>query len=290
MRNLTVLRKNAMPGAKKAVEVYIEDRENSEIEIEDVPCRKLGTVQSGEQKTFSVPETKAAVYVLDLFPEVALTGDKTTIPQGDTALYLVGKCRIGPDAPFRFSGPATADAPKYKPMSAKKGLIVAIAFAAAFLAPLLLKLMPSSGSQLDTTLQEPIKTYEEAGVSIDLPQNFQKTELDGYELIYSTMDAAAYFKKEPKKDNPEIAGWNLKEYTVHAAADKRVDPDQILSNAGIPYFTYEIPGADRTVYLHYSFNYETEDAFWNLDLAIAGKNRESYEPALMQWAKSVKFS
>ena len=54
MRNLTIKREKTFVGSLMKVHVYIEDHFNSEITINNVPCRKLGDLKNNEEKTFSL--------------------------------------------------------------------------------------------------------------------------------------------------------------------------------------------------------------------------------------------
>jgi hypothetical protein len=54
MRNLTIKREKTFVGSLMKVHVYIEDHFNSEITINNVPCRKLGDLKNNEEKTFEI--------------------------------------------------------------------------------------------------------------------------------------------------------------------------------------------------------------------------------------------
>ena len=47
------------------MKVYIEDNTSEEIRINDIPCRQLGTLKNGEEKTFQIGDEAAKVFVGD---------------------------------------------------------------------------------------------------------------------------------------------------------------------------------------------------------------------------------
>lgn len=290
MRKLTVLRKNSLVGTKKEVEVYIEDPENPDITLEDIPCRKLGSLSCGEAKHFDIPDRAATVYVLDLFPDIMLCGDKTKLPAGKKDLYLSGKVRMRKNSPFYFDGPATLNAPRYHPFSAHKKLIVTIAVLSCILTPILMGMMPKT-EKLDTTLQESaVHEYGEQGLHITLPSNFQKFDMEDYMLTYTTMDSAVYVVKELFSDGEDksFSQWNLQDYTTYVAAKNHIDPATIQKHKDLFYYTVEVPGAEGHEYLHYVFTYKGSDAFWMLQFAVAKEHAKTFEPSIFQWAESVR--
>ncbi len=50
MRNLTILRRKKAAAALGKMKVYIEDPFSNELDIKDVPCRKLGELKNGVEK------------------------------------------------------------------------------------------------------------------------------------------------------------------------------------------------------------------------------------------------
>lgn len=52
MRNLIIKRNKTFVGCATKLKVYIEDSASSEITINGVSCRKLGTIRNGEEQSF----------------------------------------------------------------------------------------------------------------------------------------------------------------------------------------------------------------------------------------------
>ena len=63
MRKLTIKREKRFSEFYKAFKVYIEDANACELDIEGVPCRKLGEIKNGEEVTFEIENHEARIYV-----------------------------------------------------------------------------------------------------------------------------------------------------------------------------------------------------------------------------------
>lgn len=293
MRTLTVLRKNSMAGTNKAVAVYIEDHDHPDTVLEEnVPCRRLGRLQMGEQKCFSVGEEAAKVYVVDEDVEDGLNGDRTQLPAGEKDLYLSGRIRHRRGTPFYFDGPATGKSFHYKPLTSRRGLIVVIAITACLLAPMLLRLMPTPGSSLDTTLQETTALYAGKNFTISLPGNFEEIEMEGYHKVYTTMDAAVYVNEEPYEgaEDPDFSKLTVEEYAQKVAANNRIDPKEIKHEGKIPYYEVQSVGNNGEKFSHFVFCYKGTAGFYMVKFSILEEHLQTYEKPILTWAQSVKVA
>ena len=63
MRNLTIRREKHFVASLATMKVYIEDPTANDLTINGVSCRKLGTLKNGEEKTFTIAEEAAKVFV-----------------------------------------------------------------------------------------------------------------------------------------------------------------------------------------------------------------------------------
>ncbi|MBQ9745983.1 MAG: hypothetical protein IJW21_04100, partial [Clostridia bacterium] len=64
MRKLTIKRAKTYVACLAKMNVYIEDENNYDLIINNSPCRKLGTLKNGEEKTFEISEASARVFVI----------------------------------------------------------------------------------------------------------------------------------------------------------------------------------------------------------------------------------
>ena len=63
-RNLTIKRRKKMVACLGTLKIYIEDPMRCDLIINNVACRKLGTLKNGEEKTFQIDKSAAKVFVI----------------------------------------------------------------------------------------------------------------------------------------------------------------------------------------------------------------------------------
>ena len=104
MRNLIIKRNKSLAGCFGKVKVYIEDAENGELTIKGSPCRKLGELKNGEEKTFPVPETQVKVVVIADEATREFCSDSRIVPAGEEDARFSGKNTFDPQRgnPFKF--------------------------------------------------------------------------------------------------------------------------------------------------------------------------------------------
>lgn len=144
MRNLTIQRTKSFVGCLGKFKVYIEDHNSSELEINGVPCRKLGELKNGEEKTFSIDENAQKVFVIADKMSRNYCNDFFNIPAGDTDMYLSGKSHFSPASgnAFRFDGVTDEEVLENRKKSGKKGgLVTVIAVVLGFIMGFLLMSM-----------------------------------------------------------------------------------------------------------------------------------------------------
>ena len=91
MRKLTIKRTKTFVACLAKMKVYIEDHSASEITISDVPCRKLGELKNGEEKTFEIGNEAARVFVIADQLSKDYCNDLYELPDGQEDIVLTGK-------------------------------------------------------------------------------------------------------------------------------------------------------------------------------------------------------
>ena len=90
MRKLTVKRKRHAAGGLFKDTLYIEDITSSTTVL-DIPCRKLGTLKNGEEKSFEISEGQARVIVVPKIINIYHGSDIAEIPWGTEDVVLCGQ-------------------------------------------------------------------------------------------------------------------------------------------------------------------------------------------------------
>lgn len=106
MRNLTIKRDKSFVACLMADKVYMEDSASSEITINNVPCRLLGTLKNVEQKTFSIPQEETKIFVIADKLSKNFCNEVYTVPAGEENVFLSGRNHFNPASgnAFRFDG------------------------------------------------------------------------------------------------------------------------------------------------------------------------------------------
>ena len=129
MRRLWIERRKATAACLVKMKVYIEDPENPDITIGDVPCRKLGELKNGQQRHFAIDEQPARVFVVADQLSRNVCNEFIRIPGGREDVFLTGQNRLKPWAgnPFRFDGEQEPEVLENRKQVERKGSRVLVA-------------------------------------------------------------------------------------------------------------------------------------------------------------------
>ena len=128
MRNLTIKRKKKFVACLGKLKVYIEDAQSNELIISGVPCRKLGDLKNGEEKTFEIGENSAKVFVI----ADTLSKDYCTefyqLSDGQDDIVLTGENYFNPanGNAFRFDNNNSAEVLAARKKGNKKGTVILV--------------------------------------------------------------------------------------------------------------------------------------------------------------------
>ena len=128
MRKLTIKRTKTFVACLMKMKVYIEDHSAGEIVINDVPCRKLGDVKNGEEKTFEIEDGAAKVFVIADKLSKNFCNDFYQLPEGTEDIVLSGKNYFNPinGNAFRFDNNDNAAASTNRKRGTRIGIIVMV--------------------------------------------------------------------------------------------------------------------------------------------------------------------
>ena len=97
MRNLTIKRTKSFVACLAKIRIYIEDPTANEISINNTPCRKLGELKNGEEKTFQIPNEAVKVFVIADKLSRNICNEYYQIPEGEDDISLSGKNKYNPE-------------------------------------------------------------------------------------------------------------------------------------------------------------------------------------------------
>ena len=91
MRNLTVKRAKSIVGCLAKIKIYIEDPNAGEININNTPCRKIGELKNGEEKTFAIENQVLKVFAIADAASKNFCFDYVELSEGEQDIFLSGK-------------------------------------------------------------------------------------------------------------------------------------------------------------------------------------------------------
>ncbi|MBQ1820539.1 MAG: hypothetical protein II117_02935 [Clostridia bacterium] len=290
MRTITVERQKKFTGAAVKFNVYVEDHEQFDTMIGDVPCRMAGILKNGGSVSFQIDDRETRVFVTQtsLSPNV----ETIRIPVGQSDLTLTGKLAgMGSGVAFWFDNNDSEEVQERRKTAVKKGkkqLILSILLTAALIvggvvARLAIKDSVScagKSSNQEFTVQE---------MTIKLNKTFSKESQVGYAAVFRSSDAIVFVTRESKSNLND--GVTLDDIAEYVMEQSEVDDMSGLKHEnGMPYVEYTMKddNSGETLKGYVTF-YESDKAFWYLEFMTLQKDYKKMLPSFERWAKSVTF-
>ena len=286
MRKLTVKREKSFVASLARMKVCISDPAG-DIVINDVPCRTLGILKNGEEKTFEIGEEAARVYVIGDKLSRNFCNDYYEIPAGEDDISLSGKNKFNPAAgnAFRFDSNDGAGAVENRKKSVKKGLIVFIVsllvgFACGFAVTYIIR---SSKKPVE-------KAFSSNGITIVLTSEFDEVDVPQMTAAFGSEKVVVYAIRESFELADWLAGLSLAEYG-DIVMENNGKPGLTLKTAGgLTYFDYDFNNTSANEeYRYYTFLYKADDAFWIVQFVTRVSDVGEYFDKIITWANSVSF-
>lgn len=122
MRNLIIKRTKSSVGCLMKMKVYIEDPAG-ELTINDTPCRKLGDLKNGEERTFPIGSEAVKVFVISDKLSKDYCNEYYQLPEGQEDISLSGKNKFNPASgnAFRFDNNESEGIATNRKKGTKKG-------------------------------------------------------------------------------------------------------------------------------------------------------------------------
>lgn len=129
MRKLTIQRTKSFVACLGRMKIYIEDRVTGDTTINGVPCKKIGDLGNGEERTFEIGEEAAKIFVIADSLSKGYCSELYELPEGKEDIVLTGKNRFNPITgnAFRFDNNESEAAKENRKRGTGKGVGVFIA-------------------------------------------------------------------------------------------------------------------------------------------------------------------
>lgn len=287
MRNLTIKRGKAFAASMAKSKVYIEDPASQELVIDGIPCRKLGELKNGEEKTFQIGNQQARIFVIAGKASTKYCKDMYPLPAGDEDVFLTGKHYFNPASgnAFRFDGLDDPETAKKR----KKGSIIGVVIlvCAILIGAIAGRLI---GRGVANATLSASKTFTNADFSITLTKQFQETDIEGFKYCYNTGDCVVYMLEEPFNTLSDGEDLSVEEYGRLVLQANNQNPNNLQTSNGQVWFTYEATDYEaNATYSYYVTAHKSADAFWLVQFACEKDDFDSMRSDFENWAKTVEF-
>lgn len=289
MRNLIIKRNKTFVGCAMSLKVYVEDAMSTEIKINGVSCRKLGTIKNGEEKSFLIDNEAVKVFVIADKLSKDYCNEFYKVPEGQEDIYISGKCKYNPanGNAFRFDGVTDEEVLANRKKGNKKGLIVLVI---ALVVGMLAGAIPGLSGAFDN-VKVTAEQFAVDNMQITLTNEFTTESYQGYNGVFASKEVAVFVLKE---DFSLLE--NFEDYTLQQYGELVIDNNGLTGSVelneveGICYFDYEYNNTEEnTTYYYMSTLFKSDDAFWIIQFAVPAEDAENYLPQLIEWAKTVTF-
>ena len=287
MRNLTIKREKSFVGSLVKMKIYIEDPTSNEMRINDIPCRKIGDLKNGEEKTFQIDEQKAKIFVIADNLSKNYCNEFYQLPEGQESIFLSGKNKFNPanGNAFRFDNNESEESIANRKRGARKGILI---FIVAIIVGAVAGYLITSGLFLNDT-PDP-KDFSSDGMTITLTDEFIKAGVEEYTVAYDSKNVAVFALKEEFSLADGFQNYTLEQYGDLVIQNNNLSSSKIENIEGLTAFEYEFTNPDtKDTYKYFSFVYKTNDAFWIVQFATLTENVDEYSSKIFEWAKTISF-
>ena len=282
MRNLTIKREKSFVACLAKMKVYIEDYITQDLEINGVPCRKLGELKNGEEKTFTIEDREAKVFVIADKLSKGFCSDFYSIPEGTDDIFLSGKNKYNPinGNAFRFDGVASEEVAKNRKKGLKIGIVILII---SFILGIVLGVISGLKGSGDP------KEFINDDFSITLTDAFSEISFEDFTYVFDSSDCAVFVVEDSFEYFADTEVDTLEEYAQLLIEVNEFDDSTVVKKQGdLIYYVYE--GTDSQTnqsFAYTAFVYEGTDSFWLVQFAVPEENAEEKNETVFQWAETV---
>ena len=270
------------------MKIYIEDPTSCEITINNTPCRKIGDLKNGEEKTFQIGEQAAKVFVIADKLSKNFCNEYYQLSDGQEDIFLSGKNRFNPanGNAFRFDNNISEEVLANHKRTTRKGLLI---LAVAIIVGAIVGYSIVFGLLSGQTPK--MKTFSSNGMTVTLTNEFKEVDIENYTATYDSKNVAVFTLKEAFALADGIENCSLEQYADLVIKNNNIGSAEIKTDEGLTYFEYEFVNPEiNDTYRFFSYVYKTNDAFWLVQFATLDENVEKFAQQITEWAKSVEFS
>ncbi|MBQ9107183.1 MAG: hypothetical protein IJY56_04760 [Clostridia bacterium] len=285
MRKLILTRRKSSVASLLSMAVYAEDPVHGDRQFDDVPCRLIGHVKNGEEKTFYIEESALRIFVVADSLVKGNSSDFYPIPAGTQDVYLSGRTYYNPanGNAFLFDGVTDKAVLDHRKKKVKRGIIILV------VATIIGAVIGFTMSYFDKP--DP-KVFSDSGFEITLNDDFIKVDEDGYDVCYGSEDVTVLVSSENIASSHRVTkDTTLTEYARIIIDNSLFDPEPLIKEKdGLVYLETELPSDDGIMlYFMISF-FKTDDSFKMVYISCDSSEINELRTEIHDYARSVKFT
>lgn len=294
MRRLWIHRRKAAAACLAKMKVYIETPEGDTL-INGFPCRKLGELKNGQKAVFSIGEESVRLFVVADMVSRNLYNEFVEIPEGEEDVVLSGRNVLKPFSgnPFRFDNVSDEVVLENRKQVGRRGSrTMLVAIVAGILLGVGVGAAVAAAMLSDIPAVVEPKTFGVQEMQITLTEAFTETEADGYTACFSSGETAVFVLREDLAQMKAYGSMSLEVYGAMILANNGFDQSvQMQEEDGLTTFDCLLlaPGSGEEYY-YYCGLFQSEDAYWMVQITTMAYKPEELVPLFRQWLMSVCFA
>lgn len=281
MRKVYLTRDKSFVACLAKLNVYVEDANNPEDVIADIPCRKVCKIANGETISFEIPDEETRVIVIADKLSKNLCNDYYRVPSGVSDVEIGGKCTYNPGAgnPFRFHGVTDEDILANRKRSGRKGLITILIAA-------LVGFVIGFVGTMDTWFVND-KVFKADDFEITLTTQFTEDYENGFHIFYSKdcSVAVVVFDFEQHADFAPLSEMDfLNQLKMYGSFSVSAE----LRNLEGLYIVEEQAESEiGDIRSYFTVFKKSDDAFFLFEFGCENEKYQEYRNQFIDWAKTI---
>lgn len=281
MRNVFLTRDKSFVASLAKLNVYVEDVNNPETVIADIPCRKVCKIANGETVSFEIPEEETRVIVIADKLSKNMCNDYYRIPAGTLDVEIGGKCTYNPYAgnPFRFHGVTDEDILANRKRSGRKALVIMIV---AVLVGFVLGFV----GNMDTWIVNE-KTFNADEFSITLTTQFAEDSEDGV-YYFGSRDCSVAVTVFDFDEYAGITEMSELEFLNLLKSNQAFSASSDLKQVeGLLVVEEQAESNMGDIRSYFTVFIKNEEAFYIFEFGCETEKYQEYRYNFIDWAKTI---
>lgn len=287
MRDLVINRRKTRLVHPVAAELWLEDADAPQQEIEGVGCRHLGSVRPGEKQSFDIPEQEARLFVQMDWHGQPVTAARLTLPEGDETLRYTGIDQMVPGQSRTltltrdtFSGENYGSNDTWKKYERTRKLTLIFCVIAGIALGLFLNSRRAAKAE--------VTQFNADGLMLTLSSSFAESgDRNGFDRAYYSNNECVLVARRPFADAQGRDAMTVEEFAAQAAQELSGQAQTVHADQLLTYFEYTAEDDRGDAHSYLVGVYRGTDAFWLVRFDCEAEDYADERGSFLQYAVNV---